>query len=191
MSQVLHLVGIELLRTSRRADPRVALENTVCIFGRIGPDGPSSAYCGLLRGLGVNRKTWKRPSLLHALFAVALGDFCTRALADQLRNCDPEIRNALDVEARTLIRQVAERGGPKVLAAIDALTRGWNRESKLRWKKIMQQLPPSTSQGFLPVVLPYLIGMLIGVILCMLFVLGAQSHGPRKRGSRTGHPERG
>jgi hypothetical protein len=98
-------------------------------------DGPTELYRALLDRLGQDKGFWKRPNLPHAFLAVALG-------------ADPEARSAdrlgsLEGEAFAIARHTAQRGGRRVLAAVDARTADWPQTAKTQWNFLRRAVAPT------------------------------------------------
>jgi hypothetical protein len=124
-------VGDRLLKQAERSDVRSEMEVTLRCLGHAHADGAVGIYRQLLAHYDTSSgRAWRHLHLVHALFAVALGEVS-----------QPDYHafgEALTEEVKGLRARVAkQRGGRKSLKAINRLVREWGSLSaRQRWHQI-------------------------------------------------------
>ncbi len=130
------------------------LETVLLALGPSWPGATTALYRALLPDRDSQRPFWKQHDLLHAFLAVALGAAHSAELAGLLEN--------LDAEAYGLAHQAAQRGGFKVLAAIDRRTVAWPPAARSQWAFLARAVRPRGMRQRLREATLFLAGLAVG-----------------------------
>ena len=115
------------------------LEAAVSHLGDALAKGPSDLFQDLLRELRLSPDFAKRPNLVSAVLATALGAVNDPALAGRLSGLEPE--------AFAIATDAAKRGKKKLLAEIDRRTADWPKDAKAKWGFLLEAVRPRNRYG--------------------------------------------
>ncbi len=136
------------------AEVQADLERVLLALGAGWPGGASGLYRALLHDRQGQRGAWRRPDLLHAFLAVALGARQSAEVAGLLEN--------LDAEAYALAQQAAQQGGARILAAIDQRAAQWPAAARSQWGFLGRAVRPRGVRQLLREAALFGAGLLIG-----------------------------
>ncbi|MFO0849299.1 MAG: hypothetical protein U0871_12205 [Gemmataceae bacterium] len=110
------------------------LEAVLVRFGDVLANDPADLSENLLRDLRGRTDFARRPGLVHAFLAVALGAAKSPELVGKL--------DGLDVQAFAIATESAKAGGRRLLAEIDARTSDWPKAAKTQWGFLKAAVQP-------------------------------------------------
>jgi hypothetical protein len=149
--EVLDTLNAELTRRADSGEFQRDLEVVLLHLGAALSEGPAGLYRELLRRQRERRDFGKHPNTVHAFLAVALGAAQSEEVGKQTEG--------LEGDAFAVAATAAERGGRRLLAAIDSRAKDWPKAARAQWGFLFEAVRPK--------------GVGRSVRDCLLFAAGA------------------